>query len=262
MHIQFMNIIKGLRSRSFFSVVLSVALSVAFVAVVVNAATTISTNITTEGTMGVSSTSPWGLLSVESTSSADASTPIFVVGDQGTSTPFIYVSGNDGSVGIGSTTPSATPLGVVGDAYISSGLGVGTVVTSDGRIIASVDMAVASTSPWGQLSVEAAGLSGGAPIFVVGDQGTSTPMLLVDGNAGAVGMSTTSSQEVLNVGGDAFFGSSATTTIVMDSTGTDSEGACLQMRGAEGILYRAYIVATTSSQGVAASWQIEAGLCQ
>lgn len=305
-----MNIFKFIKSRSTISVALSVVLSMVFVAAAVNAATTISTNIVTggnitaEGTMGVGSTTPWGLMSVESTSSAGADTPIFVVGDQGTSTPMFYIGGNTGNVGIGTSSPSATGLGVVGDVYISSGLGVGTVettdgrltvltdagigttsasavglsvvgdgyfssglgagtvVTTDGRIIADIDFAVASTSLWGQVSIEAGSLTGDAPIFVIGDQGTSTPFIIVDGNDGGVGIATTSSQEVLNVGGDASFGSAATTTILIDSSGTDTQGACLQMKGSEGTMYRAYLVATTSSNGVVASWQIEAGNCQ
>jgi len=54
------------------------------------------------------STTPWGLLSVESVAgTVGANNPIFVVGDQGTSTPLLLVSGNNGNVGIGTSTPWA-----------------------------------------------------------------------------------------------------------------------------------------------------------
>ncbi len=52
------------------------------------------------------STTPWGLMSVESVGgTVGAATPIFVVGDSGTSTPFLLVRGGNGNVGIGTSTP-------------------------------------------------------------------------------------------------------------------------------------------------------------
>src|SRR3989344_3439206 len=61
------------------------------------------------GSVGIASTSPWGLLSVESVAgTVGTNVPIFVIGDQGTSSPFLYVSGNDGRIGIGTTTPLGT----------------------------------------------------------------------------------------------------------------------------------------------------------
>ncbi|TSC88934.1 MAG: hypothetical protein G01um10143_831 [Parcubacteria group bacterium Gr01-1014_3] len=60
------------------------------------------------GQLGFGSTSPFGQVSIESVQGITGSnTPIFVVGDQGTATPFIYVSGNNGFVGIGTDNPSA-----------------------------------------------------------------------------------------------------------------------------------------------------------
>ena len=61
------------------------------------------------GSVGIASTSPWGLLSVESVAgTVGTDVPIFVIGDQGTSSPFLYVSGNDGRIGVGTTTPLGT----------------------------------------------------------------------------------------------------------------------------------------------------------
>ncbi|MBI4118393.1 MAG: tail fiber domain-containing protein [Parcubacteria group bacterium] len=56
--------------------------------------------------LGIGTTSPWGVLSVDAPSTANNITPIFVVADKGTSTPFIYVSGIQGDVGIRTNTPT------------------------------------------------------------------------------------------------------------------------------------------------------------
>jgi len=101
-------------TRQFFTFL---AAAVLFIAISVVAATTLSTNITTDGTVGVATTSPWGALSVEQTSGGLQS-PVFVVSDQGTSTPHIFVS-QKGRVGIGTTTP-AELLDVNGNILIEN----------------------------------------------------------------------------------------------------------------------------------------------
>ena len=60
------------------------------------------------GKMGISSTSPWGVFSIESSSIATSTSPIFVISDQGTTSPFFYVSAINGGIGIGTTSPLAT----------------------------------------------------------------------------------------------------------------------------------------------------------
>lgn len=71
--------------------------------------------------VSAASTSPWGQFSIESIKgTVGASTPIFVVGDQGTTSPFLMVSGNDGRVGIASSSPFVT-LGITGTTTSSAG---------------------------------------------------------------------------------------------------------------------------------------------
>src|SRR3989344_3452279 len=82
-----------------------------------------STLTSAAGTLGVSSTTPWGLFSIESTSVVTSAVPIFVVGDQGTSTPMFVVNG-DGRVGVASTTPYVA-LGVTGTTTSSAGAVIG-----------------------------------------------------------------------------------------------------------------------------------------
>jgi|GEM_PF-5753566 len=61
--------------------------------------------VTSTGYVGVASTTPWGLLSVEQGTEAGS----FIIGNQGSSTPSFYASGvnGDGRIGIGTSTPSA-----------------------------------------------------------------------------------------------------------------------------------------------------------
>ncbi len=54
--------------------------------------------------VGISSSTPWGMFSVEQTNGTTS--PVFVVGDQGTSTPHLYIGAN-GRVGVGTTSPWA-----------------------------------------------------------------------------------------------------------------------------------------------------------
>jgi len=69
-----------------------IASALFFIALSVGAATIISsTKITIETSLGVATSSPWGTLSVEQTSGGLQS-PVFVVGDQGTSSPHIFIN--------------------------------------------------------------------------------------------------------------------------------------------------------------------------
>ncbi len=73
------------------------------------------------GNIGVGTTSPWGQFSIESLKgTVGASTPIFAVSDAGTTTPFLLVDGNDGRVGIASSSPFVR-LGVTGTTTSSAG---------------------------------------------------------------------------------------------------------------------------------------------
>ena len=69
-------------------------------------ATTIGTNISATGTVGVATTTPWGDLAVDQVASATALHPIFIVGDTGSSTPFLFVS-QKGKVRVGTTSASS-----------------------------------------------------------------------------------------------------------------------------------------------------------
>src|SRR3989338_905982 len=78
-----------------------------------------STLTSSGGLLGLASTTPWGLFSVESVAGTVLDgVPIFVIGDAGTTTPMFYVSGN-ANVGIGTTRP-VQALHVSGSALIST----------------------------------------------------------------------------------------------------------------------------------------------
>ncbi|MBI3631023.1 MAG: hypothetical protein HY221_01685, partial [Candidatus Sungbacteria bacterium] len=77
----------------------------------------LSFDTTNGGRIGIASTSPWGLVSVE----MNTQNPAFVVSDAGTSSPAFIVAGT-GNVGVGTTSPQAA-LGV-GGTLLAGGQGV------------------------------------------------------------------------------------------------------------------------------------------
>jgi hypothetical protein len=113
--------------------------------------------------VGFGSTSPWGFVSIEpATTTVGANTPIFVIGDQGTTTSFFLVSGNNGNIGVGSTTPwaqlsinniagASNPLFTVGTstAFQTGVTQTALIIDSLGRIGIG-----GTTSPSEQLTVQ------------------------------------------------------------------------------------------------------------
>src|SRR3989338_6036785 len=127
--------IQKLINSRILSAVLSVGISFFLVALMVYTASTISTNISTDGTLAVTATStfndgsgdfdfriesdgqeymffmdagnnrvsiasstPWGQFSVEAVQgTVNASTPIFVIGDQGTTSPLFQIGARNGN---------------------------------------------------------------------------------------------------------------------------------------------------------------------
>ncbi|TSC89037.1 MAG: ImpA family type VI secretion-associated protein, partial [Parcubacteria group bacterium Gr01-1014_3] len=130
------------------------------------------------GNLGFGTTTPFGQVSIEAVQGiVGSNTPIFVVGDSGSSSPFIYVSGNNGFTGFGTSSPwgqvsievldtgdEDTPSFVIGDegtstpalAVYSSGV---TVIESletgaitfdtDAGQISWIDLPVSSSAIWG-----------------------------------------------------------------------------------------------------------------
>lgn len=83
------------------------------------------------GTLGQGTATPFGLLSIDALQgTVGSNTPIFVIGDSATETPFLYVSGVNGNIGIATDSP-ANPLSVdttslfVGTTTIGTNLTVG-----------------------------------------------------------------------------------------------------------------------------------------
>ena len=75
-----------------------------------------------------------------------------------------------------------------------------------------------------------------------------------------LGIGSTTPTEELGVIGDAFFFSTATTTIFVESS---TVGGCLEMTGADGTRYAASVLATsTAPNGNVGEWRILAGTCQ
>ncbi len=81
-------------------------------------ATTIGTNIDSSGTIGAATTTPWGDAAVDQIAGQTKLHPVFVVGDNGTTSPHLFVS-QKGRVGLGTRIPSLT-LDIRGNAAIGA----------------------------------------------------------------------------------------------------------------------------------------------
>jgi hypothetical protein len=188
--------------------------------------------IDSSGNVGIGTTSPWALLSVNPNGIIG---PAFAIGSS-TATKFIVTNG--GYVGIGTNAPNS-PLhinynnsaqyigdqtnsnvytqyntrgifgynGTSGNAVVQGGSGKGiefnvnsatpgsgtvAVITSGGSL------GIGTTSPWGLLSVNPNALGSGVPEFVIG---SSTATRIVVTGAGNVGIGTTTPSSKVDVNG-------------------------------------------------------------
>lgn len=194
-------------------------------------ATTVGTNIDADGTMGAATSTPWGDLAVDQVAGKSELRPVFVVGDDGTTTPSIFVS-QKGVVGFGSSTPSDLFLNVgdvvigrngsTNDLFVSGGLGVGNATTTDGAFVVGADM-----------------------LTVYGNGNT-----MIGGTTTVQGFAVEKADSIFSSGADA----TTTVGIITEST---TKGGCIEMTAAtDGALYKIFINA--AGNGVT----VEAGSCQ
>ena len=167
-------------------------------------ATTVGTNMDSTGTTGAATSTPWGDLAVDQVAGKSNLRPVFVVGDNATSTPFVFVS-QKGVVSFGSSTPSGLFLnvgdvvigrhGATSDLFVSGGLGVGNATTTDnnlelaGKLVAAGNINGSGTftiTGTGTSTITAGGFKIGSDILTVysnsniGMFGTTSP-ILIDG---------------------------------------------------------------------------------
>jgi len=121
------------------------------------------------GALGVASTSPWGLFSVEALQgTVGTNVPTFVVGDKGTSTPLLLVSGVNGNVGIGTSTPYVV-LGVTGTTTSTAGVTIGSGGSGVTQLLfgtCSVDFGAITASTTAVATCAATGVSLADKVFV------------------------------------------------------------------------------------------------
>ncbi len=133
------------RARREAAIAVAVFLAAAFLFIGLTVwGTTIGTNIDATGTLGAATSTPWGDLAVDQVEGKSELRPVFVVGDNATATPAIFVS-QKGVVSFGSSTPSDLFLnvgdvvigrhGATSDLYVSGGLGVGDATTTDSAFV-------------------------------------------------------------------------------------------------------------------------------
>src|SRR3989338_11617116 len=173
------------------------------------------------GLVGIGTTSPWGVLSVEQASGSGALKPVFTVADTGTSTPFFFIS-QKGVASFGSSSPSNLFLnpgdvvigrhGATSDLYVSCGLGVGNATTTDNNIqVAGKVVATGNISTEGHLVTTGTGTSTVTNGASVG--GSSGLIVYANGDA-LIGATTSSSGFVVEKAHSIFSsGADATTTL-------------------------------------------------
>lgn len=156
--------------------------------------------------------------------------------------------------GSGATLTTAGKGQFNGDLEIN---GFATTTATTGNLVTQGTLGVATTSSWAKLSAE---MDTSNPSFVVSNQGSTTPALIVGGvnQDGRVGIASTTPSKALGVAGDAMFISAATTTITISSTGGAGSGSCLQMENGNSAntMYRVYV------DGAGTGLKVEAGTCQ
>ena len=114
---------------------------------------------------------------------------------------------------------------------------------------------VATTAPFGKFSVENTGTENS---LIVNDQAADASPFVV-GPGGNVGVATSTPGQELAVAGDGLFHAAAGTTTLVLSSDVASTGGCIQLRGANGTMFRIYAGATTTNYGFLV---VEAGACQ
>ncbi len=202
-------------------------------------ATTIGTNFDSTGTAGVATSTPWGDLAVDQQAAKSRLYPVFVVGDDGTSTPSIFVS-QKGVVSHGSSTPSPLFLNVgdmvigrngsTNDLYVSGGLGVGNATTSDDELVVGILPSFAIT---------------GNKRLIAGASTTA----ITSGSVGRAGF--------VWDGGDASFSSGGTGTStlgVYNEAGANGTNGCIEM-STDGVIYRIFV------NGARTGLTVQAGSC-
>jgi len=177
--------------------------------------TTIGTDIDSTGTMGAATSTPWGDLAVDQVAGKSELRPVFVVGDNATATPAIFVS-QKGVVSFGSSTPSGLFLnvgdvvigrhGATSDLYVSGGLGVGDATTTDNAFVVGTSLTV----------------NANGNVFI----GTATTGL---------GFIVERSQSIFSSGG-----TGTTTLSVLNEAAADGTGGCIEM-SSDGLTYRIMI---------------------
>lgn len=138
----------SLQREAFVGVVVFLMTALFFISLSVFA-TTVGTNIDSTGTTGAATSTPWGDLAVDQVAGKGRLRPVFVVGDDASTTPFIFVS-QKGVVSFGSSTPSNIFLnpgdvvigrnGSTNDLFVSGGLGVGDATSTDNAFVVGANI--------------------------------------------------------------------------------------------------------------------------
>lgn len=211
----------------------------------------------------------------------------FNVYDPSNAANILAVGGNTASLVLGNTAGAANnkimQLINYSDITYFRSLTDGGAIQADHIIVMKPStgyVGIGTSSPWGRLSVTAAGAasgigfvfadSGNTPKFVIKDDGkvgigTTTPLELLEvmGTSttinlkvtNAVGVGTTSPAKTVGIEGDIYQNSSATTTFYIKSSAA-GRGGCIEMESPGDAVYRIFI------DQAGPSIKVELGTCK
>ncbi len=130
----------------------------------------------------------------------------------------------------------------------------GTLTVTGNSVLTSADIGGGYSAGGSGATITAAGKLSVNGDLEINGMATTTAASGNIATQGTLGVATTTPSQEIGVAGDAFFGSSATTTVFVTSTGS-TKGGCLQLTGTNGTTYRIYV-------GGAGTLVTEAGSCQ
>ena len=151
-----------------------------------------------QGQIGIGTTSPWGQFSIEQLNGSNATTStLFVVADQGTSTPHFIVTGR-GFTGLGTTTPTEQ-LSLSQRLYVG-GSGTSTI-ENNLRVLGTLQVGAGTT----YITNTGVGFADGAALNTSGSN---------------FGFGTTSPSQILSIHGNALISGNLTSVANITATGT------------------------------------------
>ncbi|MEK7641247.1 MAG: hypothetical protein AAB389_04615, partial [Patescibacteria group bacterium] len=189
------------------------------------------------GKLGLGTTSPFAQFAIEATAIAGSNTPIFVIGDTGSSSSLFVVSGINGDVGIGTNSPGSK-LDVGGFANIKGNLNIAATSTAT-SFNATGTISVGSSSPDSTLAVVGLSTFGG-DVNVTGNEDVQGTLTVDTINHSGAGSTTFSGAVIVS-------GQLNAANLYVSNVGTTSFEGGINVKSVGGITSNSGLVVTSGS---------------